>query len=89
MEKYYISSTKYSLQERQTKKHGKVYDVVFRIVTMEGDEKQKKLSGFQSKSDAKAAYTQFITDNCTLVKITQLKRKAPQERCWALPRCLS
>lgn len=70
MQKYYISSTKYSLQERQTKKHGKVYDVVFRIVTMDGDEKQKKLSGFKSKSDAKAAYTQFVTENCTLVKNT-------------------
>lgn len=29
--KYYISSTKYAIQERQTKKHGRVYDVVFRI----------------------------------------------------------
>ena len=76
MTKYYISSTKYSLQERQTKKHGKVYDVVFRIVTMDGEEKQKKLSGFKSKSDAKAAYTQFVTDNCTLVKNNPIKKKS-------------
>ena len=32
MSQYYISSTKYNLQERQTKKHGKVYDVVSRML---------------------------------------------------------
>jgi hypothetical protein len=37
---YYISSNKYSLQERQTKQ-GKVYDVMFRIVTLDGEEKLK------------------------------------------------
>lgn len=75
MTKYYISSTKYSLQERQTKKHGKVYDVVFRIVTMDGEEKQKRLSGFTSKADAKAGYTEFVTENCTLLKNNPLKKK--------------
>ena len=44
MVEYYISSTKCSIQERKTKKHGTVYDVVFRIVTMDGKEIQKKLS---------------------------------------------
>lgn len=41
---FYISSTKYTLQERMTKR-GKVYDVVFRIVTLDGKEKQKKVVG--------------------------------------------
>lgn len=85
MHQYYISSTKYSLQERQTKKHGKVYDVVFRIVTMEGEEKQKKLSGFTSKSDAKAAYTQFVTENCTLVKNNPIKKKDTSESVLVAP----
>ena len=85
MKSYYISSTKYSLQERQTKKNGKVYDVVFRIVTMEGDEKQKRLSGFKSKSDAKAAYTQFVTDNCTLVKNNPIKKKSTSESVLTVP----
>ena len=74
-EKYYISSTKYNLQERQTKKHGKVYDVVFRIVTTDGSEKQKKLSGYSTKALAKEAYTEFITKYCELVKNNPLKKK--------------
>lgn len=68
MEKYYINSTKYSLKERQTKKHGRVYDLVFRVITMDGTVKQKKLSGYKTKTDAKAAYTQFVTEHCTPVK---------------------
>ena len=74
-EKYYISSTKYNLQERQTKKHGKVYDVVFRIVTMDGVEKQKRLSGYANKTLAKEAYTDFVTKYCELMKNNPLKRK--------------
>ena len=68
-EHYYISSTKYTLQERETKKHGKVYDVVFRVVIPDSrEEKQKKLSGFSSKTAAKAGYTDFITKYCELRK---------------------
>ena len=44
MIEFYISSTKYTLQERQTKR-GKVYDVVFRVVDLSGNEHQKKLCG--------------------------------------------
>ncbi len=62
-EKFYISSNKYSTQERQTKR-GRVYDVVFRIITMDGVEKQKKLSGFTSKTDAKQAYLDFVQERC-------------------------
>lgn len=66
-EHYYISSTKYSISERQTKKNGKVYDVFFRIVLPDThEEKQKKLSGYKTKSDAKAAYTDFVTKYCEL-----------------------
>ena len=62
---YYISSTKCSLQERQTKK-GKVYDVRFRCIDLEGNEIHKKLSGYSTKTHAKQAYTEFITNNCEL-----------------------
>lgn len=79
MPEYYISSTKYSLQERQTKKHGKVYDVVFRIVTLDGQEKQKKLSGYQTKTLAKQAYTEFVTQHCELVKNNPLKKINPDK----------
>ena len=75
---YYISSNKYSLQERQTKK-GKVYDVVFRIVTLDGVEKQKKLSGFANKTLAKQAYLEFVTEKCELVKNNPLKQRNPQK----------
>ena len=75
MPKFYISSTKYSLQERQTKLNGKVYDVVLRIVTMDGIEKQKKLSGYKTKALAKEAYLEFVQENCELLKNNPLKKK--------------
>lgn len=75
MEKYYISSNKYSLQERQTKKHGKVYDLVFRVVTLDGEEKQIKRRGFQSKTLAKQYYIDFVTNHCELVKNNPIKKK--------------
>lgn len=66
-EHYYISSNKFSTHERLTKR-GRVYDIVFRIVTMEGVEKQKKLSGFRTKSEAKQAYLDFVQSYCELAK---------------------
>ncbi len=74
MAKYYISSNKYSLQERQTKR-GKVYDVMFRVITLDGIEKQKKLSGYSSKTLAKQAYIEFITNECELIKNNPIKKK--------------
>jgi integrase len=72
--KYYISSTKYSIYERQTKR-GKVYDVMFRIIEKSGIEKQKKLSGFTTKTLAKQGYANFITEQCELLKNTPLRRQ--------------
>ncbi len=77
MTEFYISSTKYSIQERQTKKHGKVYDVVFRVVTPDGIEKQKRLSGYTTKALAKQAYAEFVTERCELVKNNPLKKRDP------------
>lgn len=74
---YYILSTKYSLQERQTKKNGKLYDVIFRIMDENGNISQKKLSGYKTKMLAKQAYTEFVTANCELAKnnpVIQRKR---------------
>ena len=76
---YYISSTKYSLQERQTKR-GKVYDVRFRIVDKTGNEIHKKLSGYTTKILARDAYTTFVTDNCELLKNNPLRRQKRQEQ---------
>ncbi len=78
MEHYYISSNKYSLQERQIKR-GKVYDVVFRLVTIDGKEKQKRLSGFSTKGLAKQGYLEFVTKYCELVKNNPFKKKDPQK----------
>jgi integrase len=72
---YYISSNKYSLHERQTKLNGKVYDLVFRIVTLDGVEKQKWLRGFKTKTLAKEAYLAFVTEKCELVKNNPIKKK--------------
>lgn len=80
MEKeYYISSTKYSLQERMTKR-GKVYDVVFRICTHDGTEKQKKLSGYATKTLAKQGYVDFVTEKCELVKNNPIRRQKRAEK---------
>lgn len=70
---FYISSAKFSIQERTTK-HGKVYDVVFRIITPDGIERQKKLSGFATKALAKAKHSEFITEKCELVKNNPIKK---------------
>ena len=75
MEQYYISSTKYNLQERQTKLNGKVYDLVFYVTTLDGTRKQKKLSGFKSKSAAKEAHADFVTKHCTLTKTAPIIKK--------------
>ncbi len=50
---------KYNIQERETKKHGKVYDLYFYIQTPDG-RKQKLLRGFATKKLAKQAYEQFM-----------------------------
>lgn len=76
----YISSNKYNIQERKTKLRGKVYDVVFRVVTEDGTEIQKKLSGYETKALAKAAYLSFVTENCTLWKQNPLKKKKTVEK---------
>ncbi len=78
MAEYYISSTKCNIRERQTKLNGRVYDVYFRIVDQEGYEHLKKLSGFSSKTRARQAHTDFITQHCELVK--GIKKKKAEER---------
>ncbi len=78
MEKFYIRSNKYSTQERQTKR-GRVYDIVFRIVTIDGKEKQKKLSGYKTKGAAKEAYLEFVEKYCEFKKGTDLKNLTTPE----------
>lgn len=51
----------FSYRERQTKKHGVVYDVIFRIIDENGFEKQKSLCGYASKTLAKQAFTEFMS----------------------------
>ncbi len=53
-------SYSFSFRERQTKKKGVVYDIIFRIVNEDGREVQKALCGYQTKRLAKAAYTEFM-----------------------------
>lgn len=51
----------FSYRERQTKKRGVVYDVIFRIINEDGREVQKSLCGFETKTLAKQAYTEFMS----------------------------
>ena len=79
-EKYYISSNKYSIKERQTEKHGKVYDIRFRVLTLDGKEIHKGLGGFETKALAKAGYLQFVQEHCEFVKNNPLKKKNPDKK---------
>lgn len=80
MIEFYISSTKCSIHERKTKKHGTVYDVVFRVITLDGREQQKKLSGYASKSLAKKAHLEFISTKCEVMKNNPIKKKNPDKQ---------
>ena len=78
MTEYYISSNKYSLRERKLKS-GTVYDVVFRVITLDGIEKQKRLCGYKNKTLAKQAYLDFVAEYCDLVKNNPLKKHKPDK----------
>lgn len=68
MEKYYITSTKFSLRERKLKGSGKVvYDVIFRVYDAGMRPRQKVLSGYTSKTLASRAHADFIASSCDLL----------------------
>lgn len=75
MEKYYISSNKYSLRERVTKLNGKVYDVIFYVTTIDGETKQKWLRGYKNKTLAKEGYIEYIQEYCELIRRGTLSKK--------------
>lgn len=75
MTEYYIYSNNFTIQDRQTKK-GTVYDVVFRVITLDGVEKQKKLSGFKTKALAKQAHAQFVTEKCEVTRVRPKKEES-------------
>ena len=80
MERLYITSTKYSIRERKTKLNGTVYDVYFRVVEpLTLKEKQKKLSGFKTKGEAKKAHDEFILSSCETISRAAVKKVAPIE----------
>lgn len=76
---YYITSNKYSLQERVLKSGKKVYDVVFCVITLDGQRKQKWLRGFENKSLAKAYYLKYVTENCEVTRRSPIKKKDPDK----------
>ena len=77
MERYYISSNKYSLQEHKNSKGKTVYDLVFGITTLDGKRKQKWIRGFTTKTLAKEAYIDFVQKHCELLRYT--KQKNPEK----------
>ena len=60
--KFYITSNKYSLQERKLKDGKKVYDVAFRYITIDGQQKQKRLCGFETRKLANQGYLEFVQE---------------------------
>lgn len=79
MKEFYISSNKYSVHERQTKR-GKVYYIMFRVFTLDGQEKQIKRGGFSNKTLAKQGYVDFVTEKCELIKNNPIKRQKQAEK---------
>lgn len=80
MEKFYILSNKYSTRERMTKNNGKVYDVIFRVITIDGVEKQKWLRGFKTKALAKEGYLEFVQECCEFVRSNPVKKKSAEKQ---------
>ena len=74
-ERYYITSHDHSIRQRISKQKGKVYDLVFRVITIDGDIKQKWLRGYKTKALAEAAYMQFVQDCCTFTISNPKKKK--------------
>lgn len=79
MEKYYITSNKYSLQERTNAKGKKVYDVVFGVFEIDGTRKQKWLRGYESKTFAKQGYLLYVDKYCEFVRHAPRKKKNPEK----------
>ena len=75
MEKYYILSTKYTIRERQTKRNGKLYDVRFHVVTLDGYYRSKELCGYSSKALAKQGYADFVSKYCEVAKNSPIYRQ--------------
>lgn len=75
MQEYFITSTKYSTQERISADGRHIFDIVFRVYTLDGDYKQKRLCGFKSKKEANKGFTEFITNHCSLVDPASVSKK--------------
>lgn len=67
MTELYITSNKYSVQERIMKDGKSSFDIVFRVVTLDGQTKQKRLCGFKSRKEAGRGYIDFVTKYCELI----------------------
>lgn len=74
-ERYYITSHEHSIRQRVSAKKGKVYDLVFRVITIDGEVKQKWLRGYKTKQLAENAYMQFVEDCCTFTLHNPKKKK--------------
>ena len=75
MSDFYITSSKFSIRERKTKR-GKVYDAIFRIVDKtDGSVRQKTLAGYSTKSAAKVAYNEFVEDYCEYIRKSPFAKK--------------
>ena len=79
MERYYITSNKYSLQERKLKNGKKVYDIVFRIYEMDGTARQKWLRRYETKKLAEYGYMDYVSKHCELIRHQPRKKKDPNK----------
>lgn len=81
---FFITSTEYNTQKRETKKHGTVYDVYFYVYDEFAELKQKKLSGFKTLREAKMAFSNFVSEQCNAITDLDQFREEAQARRKAL-----
>lgn len=87
MTDYFIFSNKYNYQQKILANGTRSFDVVFRVVTLDGKIKQKRLSGFSSKKEADRGYLEFVTKYCTLASpdiIVKKKEKSAEVHDYTL-----
>ena len=79
MSKFYISSTKYNLQERTQKSGKRVFDLYTYVTNADGQYKQIKKSGFATKAKAREWYIEFVQNDCEIVKERPRRTKETAE----------
>lgn len=85
MSEYYILSTKYNIQERKLSS-GKVYDAVFYVIDKNTlERKQKRISGYTTKTAVREAHDKYIVESCEIIKSNLLVKAKKDKTALTVP----